>query len=381
MAFRVLAADPRSLSAAMQEMRPQAAQLVGVDLLDTTTLASLSPDRQRQVVMSWGIVEPGRLREILAARAPPARTDVFAVRFGVTVPVSDSAAAQAALARLPLDPACVRPPPRGDPGTWRAWLDRLPDPESRRAVQATDAAYLCASESHAAVVRLDRARAEVDWSLTLGWGGTLAAAAEPFAPAPELSDRLAREGFFDGRVALRTTPDEEARFHAAILLFKLSAGFDGLDPEGRAQLWPQAVREIGSFQRLVDGPPRLFSEMVSVDGATFWQLTPEGEAAFGSLPPAGLVNAEETSAGLARAIRLGGDFASPSALTQTVHEAGSSGGHLFQHFVWPHAAVFALAHPGTRGVPLSTVPLPGDRLEVDRRQHRLWLRPITAAAR
>jgi hypothetical protein len=347
--------------------RAQVRQTLGIDPWDPNSVAAFAADRDRSIVMSWGIVDPARLRELLATPDPPTRATAFAIRFRVSLPVIDASAALAGLERLQIGPRCARP--SGDQRLWRQWLDRLASTDERRAAESAGAAYLCASEGQAVVARVNRARREIRWVVAMGIGETFVAATNPFSSDPELADRLTREGFFAARTAYYTTPPDEARMFAASNLLNVLSFVPRLDASERQIVWSVAVRELGTPAGLVESPPRLFSETFRVDDVTSWTLTAEGEALFSSLsldPPADLVAAR-----LARAVHPAGPFASEPELKRKVEEAGIGAVSLAHHFLWPHLVAFAAAHPNAG--PVFPVPFshPPARLELDRGRHRL----------
>jgi SAM-dependent methyltransferase len=237
-----------------------------------------------------------------------------------------------------------------------------------------NAAYVCLDSSEAVVARLEPAAREVRWSFAIGTGGRLAAAAAPFDAAPAETERLVREGLFAGRGGFRATPDAEARYRAAMLLFKLAVGFQGVDAESRKQLWPRAVIEMGSLARLVESSPRLFSEVMFNGDTTTWTLTPKGVETFGSLKVRWPAAQDKVFAALGRVVRPGGVFASGAMLDENIHQAEQAADDLLTHYLWPHLAGFAVAHPRDRAPP-PALPFPGEHLELDRTAQRLRLRP------
>src|SRR5262249_55792504 len=131
---------------------PAAWDMFGANVLDADTAAVIGVDPRRPVVMSSAIVDPARLRELLASpRAPP--PDVpFTIGLHLVVPILDPARAQAALDVLMRESVCARP--RANPARWAALLARLRDAEDRRTAESSDAAYLCMTDLAAIVVRM-----------------------------------------------------------------------------------------------------------------------------------------------------------------------------------------------------------------------------------
>jgi hypothetical protein len=364
------------LTGDLEASRQRILALLGFDLFDLSTLSAFKPDPERRIVMAWGIVDPEQLRARLAAPAAPKQGEHFAIRFRLTLPVTEPAAAAAALEKVKLGAECARPRRGETAGAWATWLKGVTDPDDRRAAETSEAAYVCLNGSEAAVARVDAAHREVRWSFALGTGGRLAAAAAPYAPDAAETERLTREGFFKARGAFRATPDAEARYRAGMLLFKLAAGFQGLDAESARRMWPRAVEELGSFMRLVESPPRLFSEIVLIDGATTWGLTPEGEQAFAGLKVKWPATPDDVFTRVGGVVRPAGVFATAAVLDENLHQAEpqQAAADLLTHHLWPHLAAFVAAHPKDRAPPVE-LPFPGSRFELDRAGRRLRLLP------
>jgi hypothetical protein len=357
------------LGFAMADMRA----VVGVDVFDPTVLAALEADGGRQIVMSWGSVDPKAYRTWLASPHPPQPGDGFAIRFRVTVPVRDAATAVAALDRVPIGEDCARP---GDGARWSAFLAGLTDEADRRAAAQSGNAFVCAAErqSGATVARIDGRRRELLLDSAIGRGRLVDLVVSPprLAPASVVA-QLRADGFFDAHVGFFATPGASARYRASMLLFKLTAGFEGLDPEMRPRLWAKATDELGSFERLVNSPPALFDEILMKDMATSWGLTPEGARAFASLAGREMIAADDVRAEVARAIHPGGAFADARTLADTIHKA-SHAEKLFEHFLWPQVAAFTAGSPELQQlVPAPTLPFGGVFFELDQPRRRLNL--------
>jgi len=324
---------------------PRAWEMFGANLLNTDSAAVIGVDPKRPVVMSTAIVDPARLRELLASpKAPPADVS-FVIRILVVVPVIDPARAQAALDVLMRESVCARP--RRIAARWASLLDRLREPEDRRTAETSDAAYLCMTDMAAIVVRINEARRELRWTVASGEGSVLTAAAAPVRPARELADRLQRDGFFSARMALFKLPGEDARAAIALGLIKTRAGIAGVDQSQRDRLWQRSVQEVTAAQRLVDSPPALFSGFLGADGAISWILTKEGRELFASPAFKTVKTTKGMKEAIAKTLRPGGAFTDASTMLDEIHKAGSSAELLIRHMLWPHIlAVEATFPPG-----------------------------------
>ncbi|HWJ56737.1 MAG TPA: hypothetical protein VNR90_10955, partial [Vicinamibacterales bacterium] len=258
---------------------PSAWEMLGANLLNADSAAVLGVDPQRPVVLSSAIVDPTRLRELLASpRAPSADTPLM-IRLQVVVPVLDPARAQSALDVLMRESVCARP--RRDAARWAALLARLPDRDDRRTAEASDAAYVCKTDLASIVVRMNETRRELRWTAASGEGSGLTAAAAPVPGAPELTVRLRREGFFAAaRGAIFTMPLEGARAAAALGLMKTRAGVGGVEASLRDQMWRRGAHEVSAALRLIESPPALFWGFLGTDEAMSWILTEKGKALF-----------------------------------------------------------------------------------------------------
>ena len=348
--------------------------LVGLDVFDPAVLAALDPDTSRQIVMSWGSVDPTAFHKWLASPHPPQPGDGFAIRFRVTVPLRDGASAAAALERLPIGHDCARP---GDPAKWSAFLAGLSADADRRAAAQPGNAFVCArDQSGATIARVDVGRRELHLDSAIGSGGLVAAVvAPPRLASASVVARLRSGGFFDARVAVFATPGAAARYRAAMLLFRLTAGLEGVDAEIRPRLWTKGADEVGSFERLVNSPPVLFDDLLMKDMATSWSLTDEGLRAFASLAGREMVGADEARAELARTLHPGGAFVDARTLLDTAHEA-SNGEKLFDFFLWPHVAALSATLPPEKrqlAMTLATLPFGGVFFELDQPRRRLNL--------
>ena len=115
-------------------------------------------------------------------------------------------------------------------------------------------------------------RATAAW----GYGELLAAAATPQPRATALAARLEQQSFFSSSpIATFMKPDGQTRAVPAIALIKKPASLAGLAASEKRRLWPQAVAELGACSRLLDSPPRLFTEVLILDGLSSWGLTPQ----------------------------------------------------------------------------------------------------------
>src|SRR5262249_8274214 len=136
----------------------------------------------------------------------------------------------------------------------------------------------------AAVVRVDAQRRELTWTSAFGHGSLVAAAAAQLALDAPLANRLQRAGLLAAQSGIYTTPADEARAYSAIGLVKTLSGVGGIDEDDmRAQLWRQGVKELGGHDRLVDSPPRLFTDMLATERESTWTLTADGRKFFASL--------------------------------------------------------------------------------------------------
>ena len=319
-------------------------QMFGIDLRAADTIARLGVDAQRPTVLSMGIVDPKRLSDLLASPTVPPEEASFSVRSALVVPVVDMARALAALPQVMDAAKCV--PPRADADRWARWLGRLEGPADRRSAETSDAAYLCASELGAAVVRLNIARRELRWVAAVGDHAPLTAASGELAPEPALSDRLEREHFFSERAAAFSTPAAGARLIAATGLIKTRAGLAGITPEQRPVLWRKGARELGASQRLVESPPVSISELLITDQGSSWTLTKEGRELISPLAGRQDLTLKDLRGTIAARLKPGGVFADPAILGDTLHEAGDMAPALVIQFLWPHAIAFDAAHPG-----------------------------------
>jgi hypothetical protein len=321
-------------------------QKLNVDVADPRVLANLTVDRDRSIVMSSGIVDPGHLQALLASPEVPPETVPLLIRDLLVVPVTDPTRALAALDQLVPDRDCVRP--RGQAKRWATWLDQLEDPGDRRTAQTSDAAYLCVFELSKAVVRVDRARREIHWVSAGGIGSLLTAASEKVELDGALADRLRREGFFSARAAMFTTPAGDAHLQAALGLLKTRMGLMGVTADLRPRLWRKGAHEMGAPQRLIESPPVLLEGMVGADGVFTWMLTGEGRKFFASLRVQHGTSVKSLKARIAATLKPGGVFRDARELADTQHEAGSMSPTLIRHALWPHAIAFAAAHPDAK---------------------------------
>lgn len=346
----------------------QLRKLFGVGPLDAKLLARVGIDRRRPIVVSLGIVDPARLRELMTSPRAPSANTPFIIRTMVVVPVLDPARAEAALGDARDEPSCVRP--RGDPARLRLWTASvLQDPADLRTAEASDAAYLCAQDDAGVVVRANMARRELRWVLAKGGAGALRAAAAPVPLARELSDQLQADGFFSARTAMFNAPAENARLATATYLIKIMAGIGGVDASQRDRLWQKGVHEVGAIQRLIDSPPALFSGLLAKDGVLSWMLTKEGRAFFAALPGRP-TNAKTLKSAIAKKLKPGGVFSDGQQLADAIHEAGSSGELVVRQMLWPHLIAIEAAHPGG---PATDFDDDGAEVEIDAEAGRVRL--------
>jgi hypothetical protein len=342
MAFSISGAG--DVPPAITGWRAQQWEMFGANVLDTDSAAVIGTDPQRPVVLSSAIVDPARLRELLASAKAPPLDAPFTIRLLLVMPVLDPARAQAALDVLMRASVCARP--RGDQRRWAALLARLSDPNDRRTAESSDAMYLCLTDLAAIVVRMNVARRELRWAVASGHGSLLASAAAPMRPARELGARLQREGFFSARAALFKAPAESAREAIALSLIKSKAGVAGVDPSQRDRLWQKGAHEASASQRLIDSPPILFAGLLAADGALSWTLTKEGREFFSSLPAGSLRSTKSLKDAIAKNLKPGGVFTDARRLSDEIHAAGSAAELFVRFLLWPHILAVAAAHPG-----------------------------------
>jgi hypothetical protein len=207
---------------------------------------------------------------------------------------------------------------------------------------------------------------EIRLVLAGGDGDLVAMASAPLPRATALDARLRQRGFFlPRRHAMFTTPEGQARGLTATALIKSLAGLAGIDGPAKRRIWTKSARELGAIHRLVESPPQLFTDFLTIDDAVSWGLTGEGVALFQPLAQA---------RDLPRALKPAGVFADPMVLSDTIHQAGDGASIVAALFLWPHVLSFASAHPD---VPLSfdmAFAAQDAAVSVDRDQGRLLLR-------